>query len=215
MPSSIDLITLDQAKAAVTAIGKAIASEADGVLDSLITQASDWFNRQTGRVLARTVYTNRRVIGDGRVCLVFEWPIELDQPITIIIDGQVQTVWKPGDVTDPNNADVEIVEYSQQGAKDLIRLTGWLPRPSNIAITLTAGYTLGTVVGGKVAMPRLLQDGMIILVRDMFRLVDRQNQGIASISVQGQATTFDSLDIPKRVKEIADMFARSEMLVGL
>lgn len=214
MPSAIDLITLDQAKAAVTAVGKAIAPEANGVLDSLVTEASDWFNRQTGRILARTTYTARRVIGDGRPCLVFEWPIELTQPITILVNGTAQSVWKPGDAGDPVNSDVEIVEYSQQGPKDLIRRAGWTKRPALIQITLTAGYSLSGAANQH-PVPRVLQDGVIILVRDMFRLVDRQNQGIASISMQGQATTFDSLEIPKRVYQIADMFTRAEMLVGL
>ena len=214
--NAIDLVTLDQAKAAVTAIGKAISPNADGVLDSLITQASDWFNRQTGRMLAQTTYAARRIIGDGRPCLVFEWPIVLDQAITIVIDGQTQVVWKPGDSPSAvDAADVEVVEYTQQGPKELIRKVGWPKRPSVITLTLTAGYKLSDVSVNQHPVPRLLQDGVLILVRDMFRLVDRQNQGIASISVQGQATTLDSLDIPKRVKEIADMFTRAELLVGL
>jgi hypothetical protein len=88
-------------------------------------------------------------------------------------------------------------------------------RPAFIKLTLTAGYKLSGPSATQYPVPKLLQDGVTTLVRDMWRLIDRQQQGIASISIQGQATTFDGLDIPKRVKEIADMFARAEMLVGL
>lgn len=219
MANDIDLVTLAQAKDAISAIGKAgtLTSTAIPILEDIITRASDWFNRQTGRVLARTVYSNMLVKGDGRKIMVLEWPIVPGEALSISVDGTTQTVWLPtNSADDPINFDVEINEYRLQGWKDFYRRSGWPLPPVQIRASFTAGYALTVDDSDNpldIEVPARLREGVLALVRDAWRLTDRQMSGIASMSAGSQTVTFDSLDIPKRVLEIADSFSRAEMLV--
>lgn len=220
MANDIDLVTLDEAKSAVSAIGKAseMSADASAILEDVITRASKWFNDQTGRKLTRTAYSNLRVVGNARQLMVLEWPIVPDEDIVITVDGQTQTVWTPDSSDDPLDFDVEIRDYPLQGWKDFYRRVGWPKLRSTIRVSYTAGYLLNANDSDNpfdTPVPGLLREGVLALVRDMWRLTDRQMTGISSMSINGQSTAFDSLDVPKRVKEIADMFSRVEMLVSL
>ena len=212
--NEVDLVTLEEAKTAVAVIGQSVSAETEAALPLWITAASEWFNRETGRYLARRTYSGHRVYGNGRKSLVLEWPIIESQPIVVIVGGTTQSIWKPGDVTDPMATDVEIIEYEQQGWKEWLRRAGWT-KNTTIQATYTAGYMLGWSESDapEMPVPHLLREGVLTLVRDMFRLVNRQHQGISSMSAGGQTVSFDSLDIPKRVRDIAGYFSRAEMAV--
>lgn len=165
-----------------------LQSTEDLNLVAALNEAADRLERETGRRLLSTGYTNVRLDPvDGCRLWALEWPITAVASLTV--DGTAQTVWLSEADGDPDDFQVRLRgdpnPNDPQARRYLERAGGWWSGPLGIKVSYTAGHTRANA-------PAELKEAAILLALDTFVRRDRRRLEEVSVSLNGQATTYES-----------------------
>jgi hypothetical protein len=201
-----------------------LSAASDPRIEALINAASLAIEQATNRRLRWRQYTNELVLGldwatirtgrrqDAMTRLTLEWPLTARPTITVA--NTLLTVWWPGDPEDPQTKDVVAIRSRNPafGIWTLHRWSKWDPSQTTLA-TYEAGYggdDTDPVVEGSARhtapIPTDLKEATLIVVRELYKLPDRQ--GILSVSVEGQSTSFAQVAIPIQAKQLLAPYTR-------
>lgn len=187
------LITLDQLK---LYLGPNVGTTNDALLELLIDNVSEEFNRRLGRTLAKTTYTSLALDGDHEEILELpNWPAV---SVTSIYEDDVLLV-----------ADTD---YEVDLARGLIKRVGghWSKGFQNIVITYVAGYTVqGATPGtGETALPADLKLACMIQTAREWKKTLGSEWGETSRSFPDGSSSRVERGLLKDVEEILQRYTR-------
>ena len=191
-----DLTTRSKFKAAYGISG----GTKDKQIDILVTVASRWIEKKCGRTFNETAYTelfspglgDPRVERDQRILRVDNPPII---SVTSVHDDSERTFGASTEVdsSDYWNDDYNIILYHDEGKVYFFRGER----------TTQAKYQ-----GGYATIPADLEQAANIVTFHLYKLGDKQKQGVASESIGGVTVTFDLKALPEEAQDIINYYTR-------
>jgi uncharacterized phiE125 gp8 family phage protein len=190
------LLTLAEARDAV----KLTTGEQNAKLATLINMVSDRFESETGRRLKSRAYTGARFSASGESVLVgAEWPITAVASASVSLEAQ--TLWVPGDVTDPDDFDVVLLDEPER--RHLYRRAGWGYGLYHVQVTYTAGYGVAAA-----PIPGDLREAAAETLRHFWYIGDRQQAAVASRSSGMESITYVNTALPAEVLPVLRSYRR-------
>jgi uncharacterized phiE125 gp8 family phage protein len=181
------LLTLAEAR---ETLGLTTAAE-NPLLARLINTVTDDLETLTGRRLKTRTYTTsvtrvrlEHLREEGWAWTGLEWPITT--LTSVEVDDTAQTLWVPGDVGDPEDFDVYLLDDrpAPHSRDRLYRTSGWMPG-SRVVVTYTAGY--GTAAN---PIPSDLRDLVQARLRERYRAETRMTDDVQSRSTGGESVSY-------------------------
>jgi len=204
------LVSLDEAKSWLVVTG----ATDDLKLEDEINRATDIVESYCDRVLKRTTAYNPvslRRSGEDTLCLRMSvGPIDVDQAVSVTVDGTAQTVWRKDADGDPDEKDV-VVGYSECGVfhpgkperalflpDELYRSAGWLA-------TKIGGVVI-SYSGGLVTVPDDLKEACLYVVQKLWRDRSRSLADIVTTSGPNGSVTILDNALPRVARQALDRY---------
>jgi hypothetical protein len=194
------LVTLDEAKSWLTTGG------ADDLkLEEEINRMSDFLEGYCRRPLKERTFTNQRRRGMSWPELRFRaTPLNISQPLTVVVDDVAQTIWKSEADGDQGLKDVIIVDADPEDAvlgvrTSLWRSQGWAPfssgRPLNILLTYT---------GGLASVPGDLAEAALYVLQKLWRDRQKQLADVTTVTLPSGSVTLLDIPMPRWARQALD-----------
>jgi hypothetical protein len=198
------LVTLDDLK---SELGGVDGTAMDNRLKRLINACTIAAERYMRRALRSRAF-DVRVNGTGTRYLE---PASITHPITAVELIWVDQAPQAGGIliqddnpgADPLNFDVVV----PAGRRGLVRSIMWPRDVGNVRLKLTAGYD-DAHTDPAVWLPDDVRLGAFITCREWWRMPNRQDQGITSVSAVGQTIAYRNAKIPPEARELWDPYIR-------
>lgn len=195
---SYALLSVEEAEAYLNA-----GSEVD--TEDLVNRATDYCEWYCNRPLAARPFTALRFAAqDERVLRMRGIPIDVDEDITIEIDGTTQTVWTKETDGDPADFDVIVGAKIVPGTLDhFYRHCGWRGGSVRNPYPVRISYT-----GGLATIPGQLRDAALLVLENIFRAQEHKVVEVASFTAGpvSPGVTFRPELIPMKAKQILEAY---------
>lgn len=187
---SVDLITLADAKAYL----KVTSTADDGIIKSLISSVSAWAQGYLNRNLVNTSYVEY-YSGDGSCSLLLR-----NSPIIAVTSINIDSLRVFGSSTLVASSNY-LVKKSSGILESFYLLGNWTPGSSNIKVSYSAGYVVGTT------MPHDIRMAVRRIVDHQYRIgYTHRKLDYKSESIESMNVSFKEDAIPKDAQSMLDPY---------
>jgi len=201
------IVTLAEAKAFLNISGTAT----DALLETVITGASDAWEKELNRPVKEAIYAALRLRApQGPTLYLRATPVNTASPVTVSLAGTVQTVWKAEADGDPANFDVLLMSDVPEGPlgvrNHLYRAGGWNGAVGGPLVSGHPYTVLLTYTGGFNPVPQDLKDAVLYVIQKLFRDRQRQLADVQTVTLPSGSITLLDISMPRWALRTLDKY---------